>query len=613
MSDIYQDIKLNLAHGAASLGIQINPEDITLEHPANPEFGDVSTNIALAHWKTAKKADCSAFSNPREFATQLHNFLQGTNSPSDNVAGPGFLNFKYPDQNLLEHINAINANQNVLSQLLSEKRITIEFTDPNPFKEFHIGHLYSNTVGESICRLLEAVGANVRRVCYQGDVGMHVAKAVWGMLKQTSQDTGEALRQLEAMQSQTIHQRVKFMGHSYAIGAAAYEDETQAQTEMKVLNKHIFEKNKTIDPIYQLGRKWSLEYFETVYKRLGTKFEGYYFESEVGPKGTVIVREFLSKGVFEESKGAIIFPGSKYGLHDRVFINSLGLPTYEAKELGLAPTKEQDWPSDQSIIITANEIDEYFKVLLKALSLTSPDLAAKTNHLSHGVVRLPEGKMSSRKGNILTGEWLLDEVKSKVAKVLENNRSDMSTQEKEHVAEIVAVAAVKYALLKNSIGGNISFSIDESVNFEGNSGPYIQYTFARCKSVMQKAGRLQAISYPPSHMTLQLDHRSGIHSSSFGGQSKLQAVNLESDERAVLTKLYQFSEAVERAVNEYAPHYVATYLFELASAFNHFYNTLQILKAEDSVKDFRLSLTQATSIILQQGLHILGIQTVEQM
>ena len=173
--------------------------------------------------------------------------------------------------------------------------------------------------------------------------------------------------------------------------------------------------------------------------------------------------KFLKKKVFEESDGAVIFPGKKYGLHNRVFINSLGLPTYEAKEMGLAPTKYKDFAYDRSIIVTGHEIEEYFKVILKALTFTNPSLSEKTLHVSHGMVRLPGGKMSSRTGDVITGEWLLDEAVSRIRRAYPE--MDGETSEK------VGLAAIKYALLKGTIGRDIEFSFEGSISLTGASGP----------------------------------------------------------------------------------------------------------------------------------------------
>ena len=200
-----------------------------------------------------------------------------------------------------------------------------------------------------------------------------------------------------------------------------------------------------------------------------------------GEYGYGMVMDGLKKGVFIKGEGgAIIFPGSKYGFHERVFINALGLPTYETKDFGNAIAKQVDFKYDESLIVTGNEINDYFHVVIKALSLLHPEVGEKTRHLGHGMVRLPEGKMSSRTGKILRGEWLLDEAKKYASKLSDS----------EKVAEEVGVGAIKYALLKSSIGKDVEFNFEESISFEGNSGPYLQYTFARTQSVLQhRVGR----------------------------------------------------------------------------------------------------------------------------
>ena len=332
-------------------------------------------------------------------------------------------------------------------------------------------------------------------------------------------------------------------------------------------------------PLYETGRQWSLEAFEVIYKRLGTKFDFYYFESEVGEPGKKLVLEFLKKGVFEKSDGAIIFRGEKMGLHNRVFINSLGLPTYEAKEMGLAPTKYKDFPYDVSIIVTGNEVSAYFKVVLAALSKVSPDLAKKTTHIGHGMVRLPEGKMSSRTGNIKTGEWLLDETKKRLLEAYPSMQ--------ESIAEKVAVGAVKYALLRVGVGRDIVFNFDSSLSFEGESGPYLQYTYARTQSVLKK-----------------------IKSEKLKVKSEKE---LTGEEQLALRLLYRFPEIAEEAAENYAPSTLCTYLFDLAQAFNLFYQKDPILSAEEKTRELRIVLTKRVGEVLKTGLHLLGIAAPQRM
>lgn len=438
------------------------------------------------------------------------------------------------------------------------------------FLEFHIGHLYSNSVGESICRILEFSGNNVKRANYQGDIGLHVAKSIWGMKVKFKKEKIT----LADLAKNDLKERIKFMGQAYALGASSYDNES-VKKEINTINKKVFELADDVKEIYQTGRKWSLEYFETIYKRLGTKFDYYYFESEIAKAGVEIVEKFLKKGIFEKSKGAVVFPGEKYGLHTRVFINSMGLPTYEAKELGLAPTKYKDFKYDQSIIITGNEIDEYFRVLIEALKKTNPELGDKTTHISHGMVRLPEGKMSSRTGKIITGEWLLDEAKKSIQ---ESHKTNESTADK------IAVAAVKYALLKSSVGQNIVFNFSESVSIEGNSGPYIQYTIARANSVLSKA--------------------------KVGNKIKINE-KLNNEETAILKQLIKFPEIVSYAAEKYSPSTICTYIHELAQRFNSFYNLHKIVGSDN--EEFRLILTKATATTLKSGLNLLGVESPERM
>ena len=448
------------------------------------------------------------------------------------------------------------------------KKIMVEFTDPNPFKEFHIGHLYTNIVGEAISRLLSANSAVVKRANYQGDVGMHVAKAIYGL---------QNLKiKVEDLEEKSLKEKIKTLGEAYAFGAKVYEDDADKKKEIEQLNKKIYAKDEAIIGLYEKGRQWSLEYFETIYERLGTKFDFYYFESEVGIDGLKLVKEYLQKGVFEESQGAVIYPGKKENLHDRVFINSLGLPTYEAKELGLAFKKYNDFKYDQSIVITANEIIAYFKVLIAALGKINPDLASKTKHLSHGMVKLPTGKMSSREGNIITGEWLLDEAK----KLLKSKYSEMP----EETAEKVAVGAIKYALLKSSLGHDIEFNFEESINIQGNSGPYLQYTFARTHSIWEKSAQKTDFA-------------------------DIQDLNPE--ELALLRTISSFSETVDNAATTFSPNILCEYLFDLSQKFNLFYQKHKIIGSDREA--FRLALTLGVGQVIKNGLNLLGVSAPEHM
>ena len=285
--------------------------------------------------------------------------------------------------------------------------------------------------------------------------------------------------------------KTAFLGKTYVLGTASYENDPTAKSDIDTINRKLFEKSDSkIMEVYEKGRAWSLAHFEELYKRLGTKFDAYIYESDAGVDGLKIVREFLERGVFETSEGAIVFRGDKHGLHTRVFVTSQGFPTYEAKEIGLNKRKFDEWKPDLSIIVTANEQNEYFKVVLSALRNVYPEIAEKTKHLSHGMLRLPSGKMSSRTGEAITAESLLSAVEAMVHKKLEER--ELETAEKNKIAEVVAIGAIKYSILRQAIGGDIIYDFEKSISFEGDSGLYLQYSYVRAKSVLAKSESAKA-------------------------------------------------------------------------------------------------------------------------
>ncbi len=503
------------------------------------------------------------------------------------VANPGFVNFFLSEQALKETLKAVVEHEKFGdSDNLKDRKVMIEFIDPNPFKEFHIGHLYVQAVGESVARLIESQGADLVRACYQGDVGLHVAKAIYGMTNLNSELPND---------ESELSLRAQFLGKAYALGSASYEENEKIKEEINALNKTIYEaRDEEVNSLYEKGRSWSLEYFDSIYARLGTKFDYFYFESAMAPVGLGLVKEYLSKKVFEESDGAVIFPGKKYGLHNRVFINSLGIPTYEAKEMALAPTKFKDFAYDESIIITGNEVDEYFRVVLKALAQIEPDLAKKTRHISHGMVRLPQGKMSSRTGNVITAEWLMDEVVSRIHR----EYPDMSDE----VAEKVGLAAIKFAFLKVGIGHDIEFNIEESISLSGASGPYLLYTYVRTQSILAKNH-----SYKGTNFSEVSESRSMNQ-----GESDKRHANSEPsanpEELSLMRHMVFFPEVVNAAAQKYSPNLVAEYLLELSQKFNLFYQKHQVVGNEN-----RIELTKAVGNVLAHGLNLLGIETVERM
>lgn len=544
--------------------------EIKLDAPQDISHGDFSSNFALVLSKKLGK-------NPREIAEEIKTVYEKLNDPSVKtveIAGPGFLNFFLSENFLVDNVkNILSEKENYgKSDSLKDQKIMLEFADPNPFKEFHIGHLRNITVGESYARLLESQSAEVMRVNYQGDVGMHVAKALWGMKKKLEEEKTT----LENLEKEDLKVRAKFLGEAYALGAKVYEEDEDAKQEIRKINVSVYKKDPDLQEMWEKGRAWSLESFETIYKRVGTSYKRYYFESEVADLGRQIVLDNVENGIFEKDENAVIFKG---GDHTRVFVTSEDYATYEAKDMALAGIKYKDFSYDKSIIITAHEQAPYFKVVLAAMKKVFPDLAAKTEHDSFGFVDLKDGKMSSRTGNVILGKWLIDETKQKL--------SDAFPEVSETVTEDLAVGAVKYSMLKVGREADIQFSFEESINLHGNSGPYLQYAFARTQSILEKAGENSA---------------------------EFEMPQFEKEELKLLRKLIIFSDVVKKAQVEFAPNFICTYLFELAQDFSAFYEKHRIVGIEDkNVMNFRLALTEGVGYVLKNGLYLLGISAPQKI
>ncbi len=547
--------------------IGLDDRKFSVEHPGRLELGDFSSNVGIVVGKdNAEKilAYLNAHKPKKIEKIEIKN---------------GFINFYLTREFFRGGVEAIlNEGEDVgKNKKLHGKKIMVEYTDPNPFKPFHIGHLMTNAIGESIARVLEHSGAEVKRANYQGDIGLHVAKAIYGLLqnKELSDDTV----------SHTI--AAQNIGKAYALGATAYEEDEKAKKEIDELNKKIYVRSdEKINKIYEWGYEATMEAFEDLYEVLGTEFDYYFLESIMAEIGEEIVLQNKGK-VFTESDGAVVFRAAEHDpkLHTRVFITSKGLPTYETKELGLTLEKFKTEPQmSLSIVITAVEQAEYMKVVAKAISLIHPQYEKKMKHITHGMMRFASGKMGSRKGNVIEGVSLLNDVRAMVAEKMEVR--EMTAEEKEKVANDVAVSALKYSILKQAIGGDIIYDFEKSISFDGDSGPYLCYSFARASSVLEKAKKENILPDP----------------------------HTAPDEAWEVEKiLYRFPEIVHRSALEYQPHHIAHYLIELARAFNSFYGNNTIADKKDPHSSYKVALTFAFSFVMKAGLHLLGIRAPSKM
>ena len=545
---------------------QIEVEPVVTEAPRNIADdlrADYSTNVAMVMAKQVGKS-------PREIAEKITEFLKRDNFPFDvEVAGPGFLNFisrdEYWKSVLAEY--GRDFDKKISQDVYSGKTVICEFSDPNPFKVLHVGHLYTSVVGDAISRIVEFAGGKVIRANFGGDVGLHVAKTIYAVMRdnKTTDD-------------------IETIAECYVEGARAYEEDEQAHTEITRLNKMIYQiaesAEKTYsDPemtrvaeLYWKGREVSYQYFEEFYQKIGVKFDKYYPESKVASRGLAEVRAHTPE-VYEESDGAIVYKGEKDGLHTRVFINKEGLPTYEAKDVGLIFAKWDDYHFDKSVVITGNDIIDYMKVVLTSISKYAPELVEKTQHITHGNVRLPGNeKMSSRKGNFVKAVDVLNGVEALVSEAAAGKVS------------AVALGAIKYAFLKYKIGGNFDFDMKESVSTTGNSGVYLQYSAVRAKKILK-------------NQTAE--------------SSRKDEWELNEYEKKLIQKMARYERALAEVVADLVPHKLTNFLYELAQEFSRFYEHVKVAGSEYEAQ--RMEIVGLYLKIMLHGLFLLGIEVPEEM
>ena len=569
---------------------------------------DFATNLAMGLVKSLKR-------NPMEVAEEIRARVleldeQEKSISEIEIARPGFINIKLSDGLYSQELEKYQKDflKNISQDEYLNKTVICEFSDPNPFKILHVGHLYTSMVGDAISRIVEFAGGNVIRANFGGDVGLHVAKNMYALLKHKD----------EISDLMTVSEKTELLSKTYVEGSTAYEEDEEAKKKIIEINKKVYEiaeagesvitdleelvedgksAQENLDElelakIYYWGRKASYQYFEDFYKRIGVKFDRYYPESTVVAKGLEMVTKGLSDGVYEESDGAVVFKGEKYGLHTRVFINKNGLPTYEAKDIGLIFTKWEDYHFDKSIIITGNDIIDYMKVVLKSVEQYAPELPERTLHLTHGQVKLPgREKMSSRKGNFLKAVDVIDLISGELMKVQEEVSRNKGEGMSSGVDPKILFGAIRYAFLKYKVGGDIIFDVKESVSMTGNSGPYLQYSAVRAQKVLGKILESQV-----EKVNKKVEQKDWV---------------LEGSEKNLVKKIMQYKKVLDEVVDELSPSKLCTYLYEIAQDFSRFYENVQVVGSEFEVE--RGAIVLAYLKVLTHGLSILGIEIPEKM
>lgn len=525
--------------------------DAVVSRP-EPQFGDYSTNIALQLAGKLHKA-------PREIAEELAEKLRGEEDFAEvNVAGAGFINITLSEKSLLDLVHKKPHPQR------AGETVVIETNNPNPFKAMHIGHAFNAVLADTIANLLAVDGAKVYRVSYHGDVGLHVGKSMYSLLKYVDGD-------ITKLESIPVEDRNTFMSRMYSEGSAAYKEDESAKAEIDDLAKQSFEpKTGLYVQVYDMCKAWSFEQIDQIVSRLGNvPVVKRFLESDADMRGVEIVKQHVPD-VFQESDGALVFKGSEYGSFDNVFVASNGQGLYGARDLGLMVLKNEQYHPDKSYIVTGGEQRDYFKGVIAASGLALPELKDKTINLPTGLVKLTTGKMSSRNGDVVEISWLFDEFAQAIEK-----RGGVADDE-------IVAGALRYQFLKVKVGSDVVFDVNEAVSLTGNTGSYLQYAHARARSILAK-----------------LDETATMPST------------VHEEDRELVRKLGEYHEVVEHASRLLEPHYVCNYLFELAQEFNRYYEKNKVVGSEYQVH--RAGLVAVYADILEAGLAILGIVAPKKM
>ncbi len=542
--------------------------EIILEIPPNPELGDFAFPcFALA--KEFKKA-------PNQIAEELVKKIPlDQNIVKIEVKGP-YVNFFVNKQKLAESvINAIQKEKGKYGKQPKKKeKVMVEYSSPNTNKAQHLGHIRNNLIGLSVSNLLDFSGFKVIKTCLMNDRGMGVSKSMlayklWGKNKKPNKKPD------------------KFVAEFYTMFGKKVKEKPELEDQAKELLLKWESGDKETVKLWRKMNKWVYQGYDETYKKLGCKFDKIYYESNVFKEGKDIVLNGLKKGIFKKDDGAIVADLEDFKLGKKVLIKSDGTALYMTQDLYLAKKKFDDFKLDKSIYVVANEQDMHFKQLFKILNILKFKWAKQCYHLSYGMIDLPSGKMKSREGTIVEADELIAETIELARKGIMERHKDISKKEVEKRAEIIGLGALKFFILKFDTNKGFTFNPKESISFEGETGPYLQYTHARICSILRRYGK------KPS--------------------KKVDYSKLEEKGFLLAKKLKQFPDVVDDSAKHYKPSIVCRYLLDLAQQFNEFYHACPVLKADEETKKARILLIDCVKQVISNGLDLLAIEAPERM
>ena len=556
-----------LKKALADLKIEQKEKEIenALEIPPSSELGDYSFPCFSLKEKLKD--------NPSKIALEIRNHIPKSETIDYVQSNGPYVNFFLNKKKIAKDlIKEISTKKNKFGSMNFSGKSMIEFSQPNTHKAFHVGHIRGTSIGESLARILEFSGEKVLRANYQGDTGMHVAKWIWCYKKYHSR---EKLKSDESWIASIYVDAVKKLAQNEKL-----------QEEVDIINRKLFEgKDKALIELWKKTRKLSLDSFKIIYNQLNTHFNEYFFESQLEKKGKDIVNELLKKKIAEISDEAVIVDLKKYNLGVWVLLRKDGTVLYSAKDLALAEEKFKKFKLNKSIYVVGAAQSLHMAQLFKTLELMKFRQAKDLIYVPFSEVRLPTGKMSSRTGdNILYSEFI-EEMTSYSAKEIKKRFPSISKTELEKRALKISIAAIKYSMLKQNSNKVLVFSKEDALNFEGDSGAYILYSYARASSILKKANKKKK---------------------QFSIEKQLEKAEFE-----LIKKLFQFKDAVTSAYNNMNPSVIANYSYQLSQLFNEFYHSCPVINSDN--EQFRLALVSSFRQVLKNSLYLLGIETIEEM
>lgn len=574
--------------------VEIGTELVTIQRtiPNFREQGDFSL-VVFPLVKILKKS-------PEELARQIGEHIVANTSEVESYSVvKGFLNLRIVNTFWLQFLkNTFTLENFGKHDAGNSAPIVVEFSSPNTNKPLHLGHIRNNLLGYSISKILEAAGNNVVKVNLVNDRGIHISKSMlaWKLFGNNAspESTGKKGDKLVGDFYVLFDKKLKEEIATLK-SRGMTEDEANAHSSLMAAARDLLVKWENHDEetwaIWTMMNNWVYKGFDLTYKRLGVEFEKTYHESETYLLGKSIVEEGLQKGVlYKKADNSIWIDLTQEGLDEKLLLRADGTSVYMTQDLGTAQLRYDDYNPTGLIYVVGNEQNYHFDVLKLVLKKLGKKWAEKIFHLSYGMVELPEGKMKSREGTVVDADDLIDEMVSTAKEMtIELGKiEDFESEEANELYRVVGLGALKYFILKVDPKKNMMFNPKESIDFNGNTGPFIQYTHARIKSVLRKAERVE-VSFT-------------INMISHPKETSLMILN------------YLFPQIVSQAANEYSPSVIANYLYELAKEYNQFYHELSILKEEDNEKkNLRLALSMMTSNVLRTGMKLLGIDVPEKM